>query len=86
MRRRVNNEMQMNNQTTVYFMYEIDYRPNHFFSNKAVEKYNSKLNKWCNHLKDDATDLKKVQKIKRFFYIRYLEIFDFTWYIKEVHK
>jgi hypothetical protein len=48
--------------------------PNHFFTLKANNKYNEKIEKYARKCTQD--DLSIFQKIKLFFYVRYLDCYD----------
>lgn len=67
----------------VYEKYAIEGFPNHFFTFKATEKYNEKIKKWCNQLNNAALDLTKIQNLKRFLYVRFLDVLDVIWYFHE---
>lgn len=60
----------------VYNNYKINGFPNHFYTEKATNKYNNKLLYWCSHLTQNAKDLTYFQRLKRKIYIMYLDIYD----------
>lgn len=64
---------------TIYNYYSIESFPCHFFSLKAVDKYNGLIEKFCKKLPQKATDLRIYQKIIRRLYIILLDVLDAIW-------
>ena len=67
----------------IYDEYAIMGWPCVFFCIETVEKHNMKIERYCNFLRDGSKDLSFFQKIKLFFYIRYLTIYDSVLSIKK---
>lgn len=65
----------MKNQN-IYDEYAINGFPCYFFTIEVTEKYNTKIEKYCENLKEGSVDLSLFQKIKRFLYIYYLDVYD----------
>jgi hypothetical protein len=53
----------------LYDQYAIDGWPCHFFSMAAVDKYNKKIEKFCNELPEGATELTESQETRRMGYV-----------------
>lgn len=60
----------------LYLEYAILELPNHFYMSKTVDRYNTKIKKYCNQLPEGSTGFTRYQLFKRYFYIRYLDIYD----------
>lgn len=67
----------MKNQA-LYQQYAILGWPCHFFTGSALDKYNAFIVKCCNALPEGATDLSRSQHIRRYVYIRWLNVYDFV--------
>jgi hypothetical protein len=70
----------------VYEMYSIEGWPCHFYTMAAVDKYNARIEKYCNKLPDGAQDLSRVQRLKLKVYILYLSLYDSIQASKERNK
>ena len=67
----------MKNQA-LYQRYAIIGWPCHFFTGSALGKYNAFIEKCCKRLPEGATDLSRSQHIRRYVYIRWLNVYDFV--------
>lgn len=60
----------------LYNNYAITGWPCYYFTVDARDKYNMKIEKYCQALKEGAKDLSWFQKVRLFFFRRYLTVFD----------
>ena len=70
----MNNELKRN--FDLYDKYAINGWPCHFLTAKAMDKYNSKIAKWCNKLPEGTMEFNEHYKSKRTLYIVVLNIYD----------
>lgn len=60
----------------IYDKYAINGWPCHFYTIEATDKYNERIEKYCNKLPEGSSDLSILQKIKRYLYIVCLDVYD----------
>lgn len=65
----------MKNQS-IYNDYAITGWPCHFFTEAAKTKYNANVERYCQSLPDNSTDLTRTQRLRLWLYTRFLDVYD----------